>query len=138
MSFSLLTGGATGKIVYPSAALGLPSPTAFSFAYPARQFPAFSMKRYGKDTLSGAGKQQSMTQFVDIQFAFEVPWVPSADAVAWFNFCLSAIQRTPFDFYPDSTQAGFVTCILMNDAADLLYQGPGRYKLQSLKLRQFI
>jgi len=136
-SFQLIPAGATGKIVYPSIVVQA-NGTTFAFNYPAREFPAFHLERYGKDKLSGAGLQQSMTQFIDTQFDFHVPFVPGSDVVSWFNFCVSALQQVPFDLYPDAASPKFITCLLMNKAADMKRQSPGRYELQTLKVRVLI
>jgi hypothetical protein len=135
-SFNLLQAGDNGKIVYPSTIVE-EGGTSFVFPYPAN-FPAFRLRRFGKDTLSGAGLQQSMTQFIDTQFDFQVPWVAAAMASTWFLFFLSALQKVPFDFYPDASQTTCLTCLLMDDAVDLDYKSAGQYELKTVKLRVLI
>lgn len=136
MNFTLLQAGARGKIVYPSAIV-VGGGASFVFNYP-HEFPGFRLQRYGKDTLSGAGVQQSMTQFIDVQFDFGVPFIPPAMVTVWFNFLMSALQRTPFDLYPDSTKTGYLTCLLMQDEVGADHQGPGLYEIRTLKLRVLI
>jgi hypothetical protein len=134
--FNPLQAGASAKIIYPSVVVQAGG-TSFTFPYP-RNFPAFLLQRYGKDTLSGAGLQQSMTQFVDVQFDFSVPWIANAMATTWFNFLMSAIRRVPFDFYPDVTQTSYFTLLLMDDAAGLAYKTAGQYELKTVKVRILI
>jgi hypothetical protein len=135
-SFTLMPAGASARVVYPSAVIESGG-AAFTFGYP-KGFPAFRLKRSGKDTLSGAGLQQSMTQFLDVQFDFGVPYVPASDAAAWFMFIKSALQRVPFDFYPDATKTAYLTCLLMDDEAALDYRAAGCYELKTMNLRILI
>lgn len=128
--------GLNAKIVYPSAIIQSGG-ASFTFTYP-RRFPAFQLKRIGKDSLSGAGLQQSMTQYVDVQFDFDVPVIANAQAATWFAFLMSAIQRIPFDIYPDATKTNYITCLLMDNGAGLPWRSPGYFELKTMHLRVLI
>jgi len=116
-----------------------PTNTTFQPAYPMRHMPGFVFSRIGNDTESSAGYQQSITQFVRQEFEVDAPHVAvGQDTLSWAAFIQSAIQRVPFDFYPDASSPAFNTYIMMDNKSAAGYSSPGFYSIGKMTWKLLI
>jgi len=121
---------------------GAPPPTSWGttlvFTFPGRNFPYSNRDWKGHDEISTGGVQQSITWYVDQLWTFSMPYIADGnDVAAWDQFLSVAIQRVPWDFYLDSTQAQYITVIMTSTNPVISYKAPG-FWMADIKARQVI
>jgi hypothetical protein len=110
-----------------------------NFLYPERNVTGFSLQWYGHDELSGGGLEQSVTQFVDDQTAFDMPVVIlGTDLSAWYLFLKSyGLPRVPFDLTLADGNPGTGTYVLTSNAIKADWKAVNVYGF-TLELRKVI
>ena len=129
-TWTMPTGGLIEGVVPPNV-----WGTSLQFSRQPRMVPYSIREFIGKDSFSTAGLRQSIVERIDNYLEFTMEWIGAGlDVSAWDAFLASAIQRIPFDYYPDSTASTFVTYSLIENAT-IPYKVPGQYQTK-LRFRQ--
>ena len=120
-----VTGLISGSL--PPTAWG----TSFAFLHPQRNIPALDQTAEREESISTGGVRQIVwlrtDEFQDIELPFIVK---GADADAWTLFLASAVNGTPFDYYPDAGLEAHASYTLEEKAARLEYRSPGLYQVK--------
>jgi len=119
------------KIVYPSG-----GGSTLNFVYPPRKVPYRAYETTRHDNVASSGVRETVFERTDTFFEFEMEYVKLASDVSnWDSFIQSALQGTPFDYYPDGTVGSFTTYTLEDTTWNAAYKQLGMYAF-AMKFRQ--
>jgi len=105
--------------------------TSFTFLYPSRNLAAVDRTAEREDSISTGGVRQIVWLRTDEFQDIELPFIAQgADADAWTLFLASAVNGTPFDYYPDAGLEAHASYTLEEKVARLEYRSPGLYQVK--------
>jgi len=121
------------KIVYtPSGA----AEQTLNFTSAPRQQPGYSKNAVRHDNISTAGIRESVLERIETFVELSMDYIQAgADLENWSNFLDFALTGAPFAYYPDASQAGFISCLLEDTGETVAYVAPGIYSVK-VKFRQ--